>query len=106
MQNKEFEDILASMEQIVRQAYTLGRSDALKQVVEVLNADPLSVKTLALPGPDHQSAASIATHEADGIAADDNAPASPPNLVEDNRGKATGTVDATPWFKRPPRNMR
>lgn len=51
MQSSEYEDILSSLQKIVRQAYDLGRADALKQVVEVLRTDPVPPKPLALAAP-------------------------------------------------------
>jgi len=58
------------MQKIVRRAYELGRSDALKKVVDVLNADSDCSERLALmapetteqappptPPPEHQKAA-------------------------------------------------
>ena len=51
MQSSDYEDILASMQKIVRQAYDLGRAEALKQVMEVLKTDPVPPKPLALPAP-------------------------------------------------------
>ena len=51
MQSSEYEDILGSMQKIVRQAYDLGRAEALRQVVEVLKTDPVPPKPLALAAP-------------------------------------------------------
>jgi hypothetical protein len=66
LQNPEFTDIDASIQALVRRAYDLGRSDALKKVVEVLNTESISSERLALmgpipgaeePPPEHQTAA-------------------------------------------------
>jgi hypothetical protein len=51
MNNPEFEDILTSLQDVVRRAYSLGRADALKQVVEVMQADEQSWKPRALMAP-------------------------------------------------------
>lgn len=51
MASSEYGDILEAMQKIVRQAYDLGRAEALKQVVEVLKTDPVPAKPLALPAP-------------------------------------------------------
>jgi hypothetical protein len=52
MPGPEYDAILASLQEIVRQAYALGRSDALKHVVDVMKADESSWKQpLALTGP-------------------------------------------------------
>jgi hypothetical protein len=39
LQNTELTEIEASLQVIVRRAYDLGRSDALRKVVDVLSAD-------------------------------------------------------------------
>ncbi len=59
MQGPEYEEILASLQAIVRRAYLLGRSDALKQVVEVLQADDTALKPLALMAPAENAAPSL-----------------------------------------------
>ena len=51
MPSSDYEEILESLQKIVRQAYDLGRAEALKQVVEVLKTDPVPPKPLALPAP-------------------------------------------------------
>ncbi len=52
MQNTELLDIEASLQGLVRKAYDLGRNDALKKVVDVLNTDRPGSDRLALTGPD------------------------------------------------------
>ena len=52
MSNSQLEEIDASIQAIVRRAYELGRGDALKKVVDVLNADKPGVERLALMAPD------------------------------------------------------
>lgn len=56
MHSAEYEELLGSLRKIVRQAYDLGRSEALKQVVEVLKTDPVPPKPLRLAAPDPQAA--------------------------------------------------
>ena len=51
VQNTDLTDIEASMQALVRRAYELGRSDALRKVVDVLNADRPNSDQLALTGP-------------------------------------------------------
>lgn len=80
MQNHELAEIDASLQAIVRRAYDLGRSEALKRVVEVLNADR-PADQLALMAPD--DAAPPASH--------DNAPNHEEPAVK------------TPWWARPVR---
>jgi hypothetical protein len=51
LQNTELLDIEASIQSLVRRAYDLGRNDALKKVVDVLNGDRPFAEQLALMGP-------------------------------------------------------
>ena len=105
MQNAELDEILASLQQFVRQAYALGRSDALKQVVEVIKADPTSVRPLALLGPADE-AASFVTAPPTGSVALPQDEASPPAKPSNDDYDATAAgVDATPWWARQPRTM-
>lgn len=88
MQNNELETIAAAMQEALHRAYALGRSDALRRVVELVQSDELGSKTVALlshsepsaveappaevetsaplrelPGPDAAYADSDATHK-------------------------------------------
>ena len=51
MDNRELDEIDASARAIIRRAYDLGRSEALKRVVEVLSDDRPSAEQLALMPP-------------------------------------------------------
>jgi hypothetical protein len=55
LQNIELTDIETSVQTLVRRAYDLGRDDALKKVVAVLNGDRPSAEQLALMGPEGSS---------------------------------------------------
>ena len=52
MPNTELEGIEASLQTLARRAYELGRNDALKKVVAVLNGDRPFAEQLALMGPE------------------------------------------------------
>ena len=52
MQNHELSEIDASLQAIVRRAYDLGRTEALKKVVDVLSAERPAPDQLALMAPD------------------------------------------------------
>jgi len=61
LSNPQLAEIDRSLQAIVRRAYDLGREDALRKVVDVLNADKSCGERLALmapdtPVPDHQFA--------------------------------------------------
>jgi len=45
------DDIVASVEDAVRRAYALGRSDAMKRVVELAQSDDPGLRAVALLGP-------------------------------------------------------
>ncbi len=48
MQSNELETIAASIQDALHRAYALGRSDALRRVMEIVQADDLGSKTVAL----------------------------------------------------------
>ncbi len=106
MQNQELDDILASLQQIVREAYALGRGDALKQVVEVLKADAASTKPLALAAPADEPTPSVTPAPTESVASphDQAPPQSKPS--NDDRGAAAAGAELTPWWARQPRSMR
>jgi hypothetical protein len=49
--NSELTEIEVSLQTLVRRAYDMGRNDALKKVVDVLNADRPCADQLALMAP-------------------------------------------------------
>ncbi len=51
MQNHELAEINASLQEIVRRAYDLGRSEALKRVLDVLSTEPPAADQLVLMPP-------------------------------------------------------
>ncbi len=51
MQNNELESIGAAMQDAIHRAYALGRTDALRRVVEMVQKDELGSKAVALLGP-------------------------------------------------------
>ena len=65
MPSNELETIAASIQDALHRAYAMGRNDALRRVVEMVQADELGSKTVALlghsepppvePHPDQQS---------------------------------------------------
>ncbi len=48
MSSNDLETIAASMQDALHRAYALGRSDALRRVVELVQEDELGAKTVAL----------------------------------------------------------
>ncbi len=52
MDSHELAEINASLQAIVRRAYDLGRTEALKRVIDVLNEDRPTADQLALMAPD------------------------------------------------------
>ena len=62
MQNHELAEINASLQEIVRRAYDLGRSEALKRVLDVLSTEPPAADQLVLMPP----AETMPAHQEDG----------------------------------------
>ena len=105
MKNQEFDDILASLQQIVRQAYSLGRSDALKQVVEVLKADAGSAKPLALLGPADAAPPAVTPPPQESVsAAQEDASPAALKASNDDHGAPSPSAEPTPWWARQPRS--
>jgi hypothetical protein len=51
MSSSDYEDILAALQALTQRAYQLGRSEALKRVIEVMQANDTPTKPLALMAP-------------------------------------------------------
>ena len=112
MPSPEFETILASLQKIVNEAYSLGRSEALKQVVEVLKADSASARPLALMAPSEQATAQGLAARQDN---DENAVRTAPAATGREEAEHATAANATaqqaaaeqvvqgPWWARPPR---
>ncbi len=79
MQNHELAEIDASLQAIVRRAYDLGRTEALKRVVDVLSAERPAGQ-LALTAPE------------------ETVPA-----AQDTEPNHAGTSQRTPWWAWPVR---
>jgi hypothetical protein len=62
LQNHELAEINASLQEIVRRAYDLGRSEALKRVLDVLSTEPPAADQLVLMPP----AETMSAHQEDG----------------------------------------
>jgi len=89
MNSSEYEEILASVQDVVQRAYALGRSEALKRVIEVMKADEAPAKPLALMAPGE-------------------APAQPEAPIETNpqtapTHSATTDEERPAWWARPAR---
>lgn len=62
MDSPEFNEIMSALQGIVRRAYTLGRADALKRVIETMEKDEASWKPLAITGPVDSAPATAERH--------------------------------------------
>jgi ferritin-like metal-binding protein YciE len=74
LQTTELAEIDASLQAIVRRAYELGRSDALKKVVSVLNEDRPCDERLALMAPDEMMHPSDQQQSSNGMETATSAP--------------------------------
>ena len=70
MPSNELETIAASIQDALHRAYEMGRSDALRRVVQMVQEDELGSKTVALLGHSEPSAAEAAQPETQQIEAD------------------------------------
>lgn len=103
MQSPEFQEILTSVQRIVSDAYALGRSDALKRVVEVLKADAPSSKSLALISPAEDTNNTMPRTVQDN---DNGASRTETPNIGGTGGHSDGDVEqvvTVPWWSRPPR---
>lgn len=101
----EFEELLSSLQKIVRQAYLLGRSEALKQVVEVMKTDDASWRPLAITGPTDLPAGSRAGPHGDpGRTNTGRTPVHTDKM--DTAEPVARPVSSLPWWKRPARPSR
>ncbi len=111
MHGPEYDEIMGSLQEIVRRAYNLGRSDAVKQVVKVMQADESTWKPLALSAPaeseptplqhaleHHQDMREPVEAHAEGDASEaghDHDSGDAPQIPQQD--------EAAPWWARPPR---
>lgn len=95
MHNDELAAIATAMQDSIHRAYALGRNDALRRVVEMVQTDELSSKAMvllpspeatAVPAPEHTSAAAEAAAP---IMSEGPTPARP-----------APAANSTPWWRR------
>jgi len=109
LHNTELLDIEASLQTLVRRAYDLGRNDALKKVVEVLNGDRPFAEQLALMGPNAKDAATKgavgkAQTGTDAAEADHDAPAHRAHEHEhEDMNLEEASTSPKPWWAWPVR---
>ncbi len=103
MQSQEFQDLLNSVQAIVSDAYALGRSDALKRVVEVLKADTPTSKPLALMRPDETGSTKIGETVQDNDSSGTRAELPDASEPADKPADDAERVIQGPWWSRPPR---
>ena len=105
MSSSDYEEILASVQDVVQRAYSLGRAEALKRVIEVMKGDEQPAKPLALMAPS-ESAGHEATKQS--VASSHPETAEPMTLgkpSESGADQAAGGDSAPAWWARPPRNV-
>ena len=100
MRSSEFDQILASLQDVVHRAYVLGRSDALKHVVEVMQSDESLRKPLALAAPSPEPAPIEPEPEA--VHAEPSVSARVPEPATAAGARPAETQSAA-WWARPPR---
>lgn len=108
MQNSELDNIAASMNDAIHRAYALGRGDALRRVVEMVQADELGGKTVALLGPADSAPSAADPHHSEPHAIEVAAPAETPvHAIDAAAGShqqashaPAGTEEPAPWWRR------
>ncbi len=98
MESAEYKDILASLQALTQRAYQLGRTEALKRVIEVMQADEPPIKPLALMAPTEPAPDTGKSEAAEAISAESPVPASETTLSAD-------ADIPTPWWSRPVRSI-
>lgn len=116
MHGPEYDEIMGSLQEIVRRAYNLGRSDAVKQVVKVMQADESIWKPLALSAPAERESSLLqhalehhqeAPEPVDAHATADSDAGSPASDGANvDAVQAPPQDEAAPWWARPPRPAR
>jgi hypothetical protein len=86
MQNNELETIAATMQEALHRAYALGRSDALRRVVEIVQSDELGSKTVALLS--HSEPSVVEASHAEAIAPTGDVPHDDPMHKEATHNEA------------------
>lgn len=85
MQNNELETIAAAMQEALHRAYALGRSDALRRVVEMVQSDDLGSRTVALLSHSEPSVVEVSQAESE-------ASAPPSDALDDGAAHKDGSV--------------
>ena len=98
MSSADYEDILAALQALTQRAYQLGRSEALKRVIEVMQASDPPGKPLALMAPAENAPEAAMPDTSEDKPAAESIPASQTNLSSEANVP-------TPWWSRPARPM-
>ena len=90
MNNPELASLEASLQTLVRQAYDLGRRDALKKVVDMLNTERPGEEPLALMAPHEATQTPTIQETTQDMPKSIEAPPPPPVVEETSK----------PWWAR------
>ncbi len=104
MSNPEIDEIVASVQAAISRAYAIGRLDALKHVIIVMEAEETGTagaKPLALKGPTPSEAATPPAAAPGYDAAGERAPSHQDFPANDDRARtAAEKADRLPWYRR------
>ena len=98
MSSSDYDEILAALQALTQRAYQLGRSEALKRVIEVMQSNETPGKALALPAPAETATEPTLPGTSEGKAA--------PEAVHQSQTNSPAEADVpTPWWSRPARSI-
>lgn len=103
MSSSDYEEILASVQDVVQRAYALGRAEALKRVIEVMKGDEQPAKPLALMAPSEATPHDAAPRSAASSHAEAAEPITPGTSSDSGAEPSAGGDTAPAWWARPPR---
>jgi hypothetical protein len=96
--SSDYEEILTALQALTQRAYQLGRSEALKRVIEVMQADDIPGKPLALLPPAEITTELTVTDSNEGKLA-----ATP--VLQSQTNVPFEANAPTPWWSRPARSI-
>ena len=115
MPSNELETIATSIQDALHRAYALGRSDALRRVVEMVQADELGSKTVALLSHSEPPAAEAPHGEAEHVEAQpiqlphveaEADAAAPGDAAHNDNAERAGTSGPEERASAPPASMK
>lgn len=106
MQSNELETIAASIQDALHRAYALGRSDALRRVVEIVQSDELGSKTVVLLEHSEPAAEEALHIEAPAAEPEIEASAAPSDAAHNDNAERASTPEREQQASSPPTSIK